>query len=65
MGGKPAGLLLWPGPASRLLQSEPPSGRNPKRPLPQQWICTRYNCVDCQAAIAGKPAPTFRSQGVR
>ncbi|ATN13454.1 hypothetical protein CRN80_29270 [Pseudomonas sp. FDAARGOS_380] len=42
-----------------LLQSEPPSGRNPKRPLPQQWICTQYNCVDCQAAFASKPAPTI------
>ena len=41
-----------------LLQSEPPSGRNPKWPLPQQWICTQSNCVDCQAAFASKPAPT-------
>ena len=24
-----------------LLKSEPPSGRNPKQPLPQQWICTQ------------------------
>ncbi|RXE53518.1 hypothetical protein B4O85_08455 [Pseudomonas azotoformans] len=29
-GGARAFCLLWPGPASRLLQSEPPSGRNPK-----------------------------------
>ena len=63
-GGARAFCLLWPGPASRLLQSEPPSGRNPKWPLPQEWICTRYNCVDCQAAIAGKPAPTFGTRGV-
>ena len=42
-----------------LFKSEPPSGRNPKWPLPQEWICTRYNRVACQAAIAGKPAPTF------
>ncbi|TWR53984.1 hypothetical protein FIV41_23265 [Pseudomonas marginalis] len=26
-----------------LFQSEPPSGRNPKPPLPQQRICTRSN----------------------
>ncbi|TKJ70278.1 hypothetical protein PspCFBP13509_31040 [Pseudomonas sp. CFBP13509] len=26
-----------------LFQSEPPSGRNPKPPLPRQWICTRSN----------------------
>ncbi|AXA56330.1 hypothetical protein CEQ51_19350 [Pseudomonas thivervalensis] len=24
-----------------LFKSDPPSGRNPKPPLPQQWICTR------------------------
>ncbi|GLH46343.1 hypothetical protein RS3R2_00230 [Pseudomonas lactis] len=71
-----------------LFQSDPPSGRNPKRPLPQQWICTQSNCVACQAAfaskpahwdgggvreiavgwqgvIAGKPAPTIGSRGVR
>ncbi|TPV60270.1 hypothetical protein FJ692_03775 [Pseudomonas fluorescens] len=48
-----------------LFKSEPPSGRNPKRPLPQEWICTQSSCVDCQAAIAGKSAPTFRSWGGR
>ncbi|ATN08531.1 hypothetical protein CRN80_02170 [Pseudomonas sp. FDAARGOS_380] len=41
-----------------LFESEPPSGRNPKGPLPQQWICPQSNCVACQAVIAGKPAPT-------
>ncbi|MBR7212716.1 hypothetical protein E1K68_07985 [Pseudomonas sp. B2021] len=46
-----------------LLQSEPPSGRNPKWPLPQKWICTRYNSVACQAAFASKPA--VGSRGVR
>ncbi|ATN08571.1 hypothetical protein CRN80_02375 [Pseudomonas sp. FDAARGOS_380] len=45
-----------------LFKSEPPSGRNPKWPLPQQWICTQSNCVDCQAAFASKPAPTFGSR---
>ncbi|OWQ38768.1 hypothetical protein CDH05_25285, partial [Pseudomonas lactis] len=39
-----------------LFESEPPSGRNPKRPLPQEWICTQPNCVDRQAAFASKPA---------
>ncbi|AVJ21545.1 hypothetical protein CQ006_19615 [Pseudomonas cedrina] len=48
-----------------LLQSEPPSGRNPKWPLPQQWICTQPSCVDCQAAFASKPAPTVGSRGIR
>ncbi|GLH50352.1 hypothetical protein E1K68_11375 [Pseudomonas sp. B2021] len=41
-----------------LFQSDPLSERNPKWPLPQEWICTRYNSVGCQGAIAGKPAPT-------
>ncbi len=45
-----------------LFKSEPPSGRNPKWPLPQQWICTQSNCVSYQAAFASKPAPTFRSR---
>ncbi|MBR7213573.1 hypothetical protein E1K68_12450 [Pseudomonas sp. B2021] len=48
-----------------LLQSEPPSGRNPRWPLPQEWICTQSNCVDCQAVFAGKPAPTVGSWCVR
>ncbi|MCK3824415.1 hypothetical protein E3O56_03030 [Pseudomonas sp. W2Aug9] len=48
-----------------LFKSEPLSGRNPKWPLPQEWICTRYDCVGCQAAFASKPAPTFGSRGVR
>ncbi|POM12882.1 hypothetical protein CUU62_13980 [Pseudomonas sp. WP001] len=26
-----------------LFKSEPPSGRNPKQPLPQKRICTRSN----------------------
>ncbi|RZI19002.1 hypothetical protein EUX57_27100, partial [Pseudomonas orientalis] len=26
-----------------LFKSEPPSGRNPKQPLPQKQICTRSN----------------------
>ncbi|MQB15556.1 hypothetical protein DXU77_10720 [Pseudomonas lactis] len=41
-----------------LFKSEPPSGRNPKWPLPQEWIYTQSNGVDCQAAFASKPAPT-------
>ncbi|ATN08698.1 hypothetical protein CRN80_03080 [Pseudomonas sp. FDAARGOS_380] len=48
-----------------LFQSDPPSGRNPRWPLPQEWICTRYNCVSCQAAFASKPAPTVGSWGAR
>ncbi|ATN08303.1 hypothetical protein CRN80_00930 [Pseudomonas sp. FDAARGOS_380] len=48
-----------------LFKSEPPSGRNPKWPLPQQWICTQSNCVDCKAAFASKPAPTVGLWGVR
>ncbi|ATN13218.1 hypothetical protein CRN80_27975 [Pseudomonas sp. FDAARGOS_380] len=53
-----------------LFKSEPPSGRNPRWPLPQQWICTQSNCVDRQAAFAAmrrpdKPAPTFGSRRVR
>ncbi|MBR7213749.1 hypothetical protein E1K68_13365 [Pseudomonas sp. B2021] len=55
-GGARAFLLTLP-----LLQSEPPSGRNPKRPLPQEWICTQSNCVDRQAAFASKPAHTVGS----
>ncbi|ATN08180.1 hypothetical protein CRN80_00160 [Pseudomonas sp. FDAARGOS_380] len=46
-----------------LFESEPPSGRNPKWPLPQQWICTQSNCVACQAAFASKPTPTVGSLG--
>ncbi len=46
-------LLLGPS------KSDPLSERNPRWPLPQQWICTQSNCVDCQAAFASKPAPTF------
>ncbi|OWQ38368.1 hypothetical protein CDH05_27540, partial [Pseudomonas lactis] len=41
-----------------LFKSKTPSGRNPRWPLPQEWICTQSNCFGCQAAIAGKPAPT-------
>ncbi|GLH48017.1 hypothetical protein RS3R2_17000 [Pseudomonas lactis] len=40
-------------------KSEPLSERNPKWPLPQEWICTQSNCVACQAAFASKPAPPF------
>ncbi|PJH87423.1 hypothetical protein CVG87_19395 [Pseudomonas sp. WCS365] len=39
-GGAKAFCLLLTGPASGLLKSEPPSGRNPKSPLPQQRIYT-------------------------
>ena len=38
---------------------------NPKWLLPQEWICTRYNCAGCQAAFASKPAPTVGLRGVR
>jgi hypothetical protein len=39
--------------------SDPPSGRNLKWPLPQEWICIPSDPPGrCQAAIAGKPAPT-------
>ncbi|PMY73433.1 hypothetical protein C1X27_09685 [Pseudomonas sp. MPR-AND1B] len=47
-----------------LFKSEPLSERNPRRPLPQEWICTRSNCVDCQAVFAGKPAPTLGQRRV-
>ncbi|PRW93759.1 hypothetical protein C7A10_07410 [Pseudomonas fluorescens] len=56
-GKSPLVTLGWAG-IPALFQSDPPSGRNPKWPLPQQWICTRSNCVACQAAFASKPAPT-------
>jgi len=62
-GGARAFCLLLSGPAFRLFKSKTPSGRNPKRPLPQQWICTQSNCVACQAAFASKPAPTFGLRG--
>ncbi|POM09611.1 hypothetical protein CUU62_28230 [Pseudomonas sp. WP001] len=68
-----------------LFKSEPPSGRNPKWPLPQKRICTRSDptswsaqrppsgasplphlgrdrhniLVGPEAAIGGKPPPTF------
>ena len=42
-------LLLGPS------KSDPLSERNPKWPLPQEWICTPSNCVDCQSAFASKP----------
>ena len=65
-GGARAFCLLLSGPAFRLFKSEPPSGRNPKWPLPQQWICPLHqpktqspevseSCVDTHAA-RGKPA---------
>ncbi len=41
-------------------KSEPPSGRNPKWPLPQKRICTHPSIlVGPEAAIGGKPPPTF------
>ncbi|AEA70488.1 Hypothetical protein PSEBR_m1288 [Pseudomonas brassicacearum subsp. brassicacearum NFM421] len=62
-GGARAFCLLLTGPASGLLKSEPPSGRNPKQPLPQEWICTRppvnKSKASRQAAIASKLAPTM------
>ncbi|CAH0323053.1 hypothetical protein SRABI06_05624 [Pseudomonas brassicacearum] len=33
----------------RLKKSEPPSGRNPKQPLPQQWICIQSSRLREQA----------------
>ncbi|MCK3851632.1 hypothetical protein E4O98_13140 [Pseudomonas sp. W2Jun17] len=42
-----------------LFKSEPLSERNPRWPLPQEWICTRYHGVECKAVFAGKPAPTI------
>ena len=62
-GGARAFCLLLTGPAFRLFKSEPLSERNPKQPLPQQWIYTQSNRVDCQAAFASKPAPTVGSLG--
>ncbi|OPB32691.1 hypothetical protein BFW90_09835 [Pseudomonas fluorescens] len=44
-----------------FLKISPQSGRNPKWPLPQEWICTQSSCVDCEAVFAGKPAPTIGS----
>ncbi|OPB33025.1 hypothetical protein BFW90_08385, partial [Pseudomonas fluorescens] len=38
-----------------LFKSEPPSGRNPRWPLPQEWICTQSNCVDCQPPSRASP----------
>ena len=43
-----------------LFKSEPLSERNPRWPLPQEWICTRYSCVACQAAFGSKPAQLDR-----
>jgi len=48
-----------------LFKSEPLSERNPRWPLPQEWIYTQSNGVDCQAAFASKPAPTVGLWGVR
>ncbi|OKP74793.1 hypothetical protein DD985_03690 [Pseudomonas sp. HMWF011] len=62
-GKSPLVTLGWAG-IPALFQSDPLSERNPKRPLPQQWICTQSNCVDCQSAFASKPAPTVGSWGV-
>ncbi|AXA56309.1 hypothetical protein CEQ51_19235 [Pseudomonas thivervalensis] len=39
-GGAEAFWLLLTGPASGLFKSDPPSGRNPKQPLPQKRIYT-------------------------
>ncbi|RZI24928.1 hypothetical protein EUX58_12175 [Pseudomonas sp. 770NI] len=62
-GKSPLVTLGWAG-IPALFQSDPLSERNPKQPLPQQWICTQSNCVDCQSAFASKPAPTVGSWGV-
>ncbi len=55
VGQEPFWLLL-----GLFSKSDPLSERNPKWPLPQQWICTQSNCVDCQAAFASKPAQLDR-----
>jgi len=39
-GGAEVFWLLLTGPASGLFESDPPSGRNPKQPLPQKRIYT-------------------------
>ena len=52
-------LLLGPS------KSDPLSERNPRWPLPQEWICTQSNCVDCQAAFASKPACMLGLEGRR
>ncbi|MBR7213446.1 hypothetical protein E1K68_11805 [Pseudomonas sp. B2021] len=57
--GKSPFGYFWLGRHSGLFsKSDPLSERNPKWPLPQEWICTRSNCAACQAAFASKPAPT-------
>ncbi|EIK69837.1 hypothetical protein PflQ8_0847 [Pseudomonas fluorescens Q8r1-96] len=40
-----------------LLKSEPPSGRNPKQPLPQQWICTRSTRPAIRSPSRARPLP--------
>jgi len=56
-GGARAFCLLLTGPASGLLKSEPPSGRNPKQPLPQQWICTRSTRPAIRSPSRARPLP--------
>ncbi|OPG75651.1 hypothetical protein B1218_30460 [Pseudomonas ogarae] len=38
-----------------LFKSEPPSGRNPKQPVPQQRICTQSNPVQPQRKTTRSP----------
>ena len=40
-GGAKSALLTFAWAGFRIFESESPSGRNPKQPLPQQWICTQ------------------------
>ena len=54
-GGAKAFCLLLTGPASGLFKSEPPSGRNPKSPLPQQWICTQPHPKNLSEICAKHP----------
>ena len=55
-GGAEALWLLPTGPASGLFESDPPSGRNPKPPLPQQRIYT-------QNPSSKKTAPSAQEEG--
>ncbi|RZI31014.1 hypothetical protein EUX57_14960, partial [Pseudomonas orientalis] len=45
-----------------LFQSDPPSGRNPKWPLPKEWICTRSDPTSWSAQrppSGASPLPHF------
>ncbi|ATN12532.1 hypothetical protein CRN80_24105 [Pseudomonas sp. FDAARGOS_380] len=42
-----------------LFKSEPPSGRNPKWPLPQQWICTQSTVLTARPPSRASPLPHF------